>query len=139
MNCVIEHDADQQDDREPAGRFAEQDENHRPRTEPAETPAPDFLERDLLGGNRALSVIFAVEFDIERVVQEHPPKVKAGRAQADYHQDPHGAAATEKPARHAVRPDRRQIRDAPQNEQRPPIRRRLNSGEQQHGAWLSGR
>src|SRR5436189_5882725 len=31
---------------------------------------------------------------LERVVQEHPPEVKAGRAQADYHQDPHGAAAT---------------------------------------------
>src|SRR5205814_9103991 len=86
------------------------------------------------GGDGTLIPIFPVELDVESVVQKHAAQVKAGGTETEQEKSPHAAAAAEQPGRQAIRPHRRQVGNAPQHEQRPPIGRRLGPGQQQHGA-----
>ena len=72
--------------------------------------APDGIGRD--------GAALPVKFRVEGVVQKHAAGVKRADAEKQQRQFPEISAAAEPPAGEAVRPDRRQIRHAAQNEQR---------------------
>src|SRR2546421_10563936 len=102
MNRVINDDANQEHDRQRTGGFVEQNQDRGAGPQPAETPTPDFIERDRAGRNGPFLAVLPVEFDMERVVQKHAAQEEAARAKAEHQEYPPGPAATEQPARQAI-------------------------------------
>src|SRR5207247_84949 len=73
--------------------------------------------------------MLAVEVGVEGVVEKHAADVKRACSDADQEQSREFAAAGNDPARQAIGPDRRQVRDAAKEQQSP---------EDRHApAWLA--
>ena len=117
MRGVVDDDARQQRQRQHAGRFAENGQRQRAGSEQGETPAPDRRQGNRAGRNRPRWTMLAIEFRVEGVVQKHAAGVERADAEKEQGQFPQISAAAEPPPGEAVRPDRRQIRHAAQNEQ----------------------
>ena len=81
MRGIVNNDAQQQHERQCAGRFPDHNQTQCAQRQPGQSPAPDRRQRNRAGGNRPFRAVLAVEIRIKRVVQKHPTEIKRGDAE----------------------------------------------------------
>src|SRR5437868_6223670 len=119
MHRVVKEHGSDQKNCEHRGHSPKEEKNYTTEQEPTDSITPHFLQRNRAGRDWTLRSMLLVEFKVEGVVQVHATDVNATRSHANAEKPQEPPVAPKKPSCQAIRPDRGQIRHAPQDEQGP--------------------